>query len=93
MRIHFYGSVSRTISFVSAGLASILILLMPYAFTSINNTVNHGLLMTLMFGTMIGFIHAVGFKPETFVLNKLLHPLLGWLLIIVSVLSLFITTG
>jgi len=93
MRVNFYGASSRVLSLIMASLASVLILLMPHAFTSVDKTVNHGLLMTLMLGTMIGFIHCVGFKAQSTVVRTLLHPLLGWLLMLTGLISLYLTRG
>lgn len=72
-----------------ASSASLAILLMPHAVTSVDNKVDHSLLMTVMLGIMIGFIHGVGFKPQSSIHRKFCHPLLGWSLMIVGLLYLF----
>lgn len=64
---------------------SCLILFIPHALTTQDNTVNHSLLMVLMFGIMIGFIHGVGFKAQSVFIGYMLSPLLAWPLMIVGV--------
>ncbi len=90
MSLNIYGAFSRTLSLIMASSASLVILLMPHAVTSADNKVDHSLLMTVMLGTMIGFIHGVGFKPQSSLYRKLIHPLLGWLLMFAGLLLLLV---
>ncbi|MDT8372213.1 MAG: cyd operon YbgE family protein [Gammaproteobacteria bacterium] len=89
MSWNVYGAFSRTLSLIMASSASLVILLMPHAVTSVDNKIDHSLLMVIMLGTMIGFIHGVGFKPQSGVYRKLSHHLLGWSLMIVGLLYLY----
>ncbi|MDF1588491.1 MAG: cyd operon YbgE family protein [Gammaproteobacteria bacterium] len=93
MSWNVYGAFSRVLSLIMASSASLAILLMPHAVTSVDNKIDHSLLMTVMLGTMIGFIHGVGFKPQSTVYRTLFHPLLGWFLILAGFLSLLIPIG
>lgn len=77
-----YSFISRTISFLLAMALSGLILLMPHALTNQDNTVNHSLLMLLLIGIMIGFIHGIGFRVKSALIGYVISPILGWPLMI-----------
>jgi predicted membrane protein len=81
-----YSFFSRTISFLLATALSGLILLIPHALTNQDNTVNHWLLMILMVGIMIGFIHGIGFRSKSTLIGYIISPLLGWPLMFGGVL-------
>lgn len=81
-----YSFFSRTISFLLAMALSGLILLIPHALTNQDNTVNHWLLMILMVGIMIGFIHGIGFRAKSALIGYIISPLLGWPLMLGGVL-------
>lgn len=81
-----YSFISRTISFLLAMALSGLILLMPHALTNQDNTVNHSLLMLLLIGIMIGFIHGIGFRAKSALIGYVISPILGWPLMIGGVL-------
>ena len=72
-----YSFFSRTISFLLAMALSGLILLMPQVLTNPDNTVNHSLLMILMIGIMIGFIHGIGFRAKS-LLGVIISPVMCW---------------
>jgi predicted membrane protein len=73
-----YSAVSKTISFFLAMGLSSLILFMPQALTHQDNTVNHSLLMLLLIGIMIGFIHGIGFRAKSLFIGYLISPIFGW---------------
>ncbi len=81
-----YSFPSRTISFLLAMVLSGLVLFIPHALTNQDNTVNHWLLMILMVGIMIGFIHGIGFRAKSTLIGYIISPLLGWPLMFVGVL-------
>jgi len=88
-----YSLTSRIISLVLAsGLAS-LILIMPQVLTNLDGSPNHSLLMLLMLGIMIGFIHGVGFQPKPIVLRYSLSPIISWSIMIGGVLYIINKTG
>jgi len=70
-----------------------LILLMPHALTHQDNTVNHSLLMLLLVGIMIGFIHGIGFRAKSVFIGYLISPILGWPLMLGGVLLLVNNTS
>jgi predicted membrane protein len=81
-----YSFASRTISFLLAMALSGLVLFIPHALTNQDNTVNHWLLMILMVGIMIGFIHGIGFRAKSALIGCIISPLLGWPLMLGGVL-------
>tara|TARA_R110002050_G_scaffold57423_5_gene129219 strand:- start:137540 stop:137815 length:276 start_codon:yes stop_codon:yes gene_type:complete len=81
-----YSFFSRSISFLLAMALSGLILLMPHALTHQDNTVNHSLLMLLLVGIMIGFIHGIGFRAKTALISYMISPILAWPLMLGGVL-------
>ena len=88
-----YSFFSRTISFLLAMALSGLILLIPHALTNQDNTVNHSLLMLLMIGTMIGFIHGIGFRIKSTLIDYIISPLLAWPLMIAGIVMILYKTG
>tara|TARA_R110001583_G_scaffold171120_2_gene324605 strand:- start:4187 stop:4465 length:279 start_codon:yes stop_codon:yes gene_type:complete len=88
-----YSFSSRTISFLLAMALSGLILLIPHALTNQDNTVNHWLLMIILIGIMIGFIHGIGFRAKSTLISYVISPLLGWPLMIGGVLLIVDKTG
>lgn len=74
-------------------LLSGLILFIPQAMTNQDNTVNHSLLMLLMFGIMIGFIHGVGFRAKSIFVGYIISPLLAWPLMSFGVIMVINRTG
>tara|TARA_R110002049_G_scaffold252677_2_gene427887 strand:+ start:631 stop:870 length:240 start_codon:yes stop_codon:yes gene_type:complete len=55
-----------------------LILFLPQALTNQDNTVNHSLLMVLLIGIMIGFIHGIGFRVKSAFIGYVISPILAW---------------
>jgi|GEM_PF-1646165 len=88
-----YSLVSRTISFLLALTLSALVLLIPHALTNQDNTVNHSLLMVLMIGIMIGFIHGIGFRAKPALMGYIISPLMGWPLMVGGMLLIVDKTG
>lgn len=72
-----YSFASRTISFLLAMALSGLVLFIPHALTNQDNTVNHWLLMILLVGIMIGFIHGIGFRAKS-LLGVIISPVTCW---------------
>lgn len=70
-----------------------LILFIPHAVTNLDNTVNHSLLMLLMIGIMIGFIHGIGFRAKSVLIGYIISPLLAWPLMIGGVLMILDKTN
>jgi predicted membrane protein len=84
-----YSFASRTVSLLLALVLSALVLLLPHTLTNQDDTVNHSLLMLLMIGTMLGFIHGVGFSAKP-MLGYLISPILAWPIMIGGILWLTI---
>jgi predicted membrane protein len=88
-----YGALSKTISLFLAGVLSVVILIVPTTLTTSDNSVNHSILMLVLFGIMLGFIHGIGFKPLTRLYRAILHPLLAWLIMIPSLVLIVYKSG
>ncbi len=88
-----YSVLSKTISFVLAMVLSGLILLIPQAMTHQDNTVNHPLLMLLMIGVMIGFIHGVGFRAKSIIITYIISPFLAWPIMFTGILMIIEKVG
>lgn len=88
-----YSFFSRSISFLLAMTLSGFILMMPQALTNQDNTVNHSLLMLLMIGIMIGFIHGIGFRAKSALIGYMISPILGWPLMIGGLLLILEKTA
>lgn len=67
----------RVISLLMAISLSAVILILPQALITDGQS-NHGLLMLLLLGIMIGFIHGVGFAPRSPLWRELLGPISSW---------------
>jgi cyd operon protein YbgE len=85
-----YRSSFRLLSLVMALALSVIILIVPHAVTNADNSVNHTHLMLLLYGMMIGFIHGMGFVPNTTIFRLMFHPIIGWILMIGA--SIVVTT-
>jgi len=70
--------IARMISLVLSLILSALILLYPQIVIDDNNQANHKLLMLFLSGTMLGFIHGVGFHIKSSLGRYLLSPLISW---------------
>jgi len=84
MKINLYSGAFRALSILLAIVLSVIILIVPHAVTNVDNSVNHSHLTALLYGTMIGFIHGVGFVPESALFRCIFHPIIGWALMIGS---------
>jgi len=67
----------RFVSLSLALLLSSILFLFPQTVTS-GGQAQHDALMLLMAGTIIGFIHGVGFKAQTLLFQLILSPILSW---------------
>ena len=83
----------RIISLLLACGLSGLILILPQVLTNQDGSPNHSLLMLLMIGIMVGFIHGVGFQPKTPLLRYGLSPLIGWPIMIGGLFYIVTKTG
>lgn len=88
-----YSIFSKTTSFLLAMGLSGLILFLPQTLTNHDNTVNHSLLMLLMIGVMVGFIHGIGFRAKSPLIGYIISPILGWPLMIGGVLFIVYKTS
>ncbi len=71
-------SLVRLVSLLTAIGLSIAILIFPNRLLMENGKSDHDLLMLLLFGICIGFIHGVGFAPKKMVWHILLSPYICW---------------
>jgi cyd operon protein YbgE len=70
--------LARLLSLLLALSCSALILLYPQGFTAADGKADHSLLMPLLAGNAIGFIHGVGFNPVNKLSRIILGPIVGW---------------
>ena len=75
-----YGKGARLISLLAASALALLILIYPIALAHPGSMPSHGSLTLMMLGICAGFVHGVGFTPESALLRWLLHPILAWLM-------------
>ncbi|HEY0721703.1 MAG TPA: cyd operon YbgE family protein [Gammaproteobacteria bacterium] len=76
------------ISLILASALSIVLLIFPLTIAAAVDEIDHTMLSLLMWGCAIGFIHGVGFVPHLPHWRLLLHPVLGWLLMVPGTLLL-----
>lgn len=84
---------ARFTSFVLACLLSTLLLIFPQIVITHENEADHNLLMLLMVGNMIGYIHGIGFKGQSTLFRILLSPLIGWPIMIGGIAYSLLKTG
>jgi cyd operon protein YbgE len=77
---------ARWISLISASLLALVILIYPIALSTNGEAPSHGPLMLLMLGICAGFVHGVGFVPQSTILKKVFSPLVAWPLMLAGVL-------
>ena len=83
----------RSISFLLAFCLSIAILVFPQPLIGNEGHAHHGLLMLLMIGVGIGFIHGVGFAPQNKVLYYLLSPIIAWPIMLAGLAMMAYNSG
>ncbi|SFJ75885.1 cyd operon YbgE family protein [Methylophaga sulfidovorans] len=71
-------SIVRLISLLTAIGLSTAILIFPNRLLMENGKSDHDLLMLLLVGVCIGFIHGVGFSPKKPLWHNLLSPYICW---------------
>jgi predicted membrane protein len=80
---------ARHISLILALVLSALLFIFPQVVTE-NGKAQHSLLMLLLIGNIIGYIHGVGFKAYSKLYQLILSPLVGWPMMITGIVySLF----
>ena len=72
----------RLVSWLLATPLALILLLHPAAILGEDGSYSHSLVMLVMYGTSIGFTHAVGYRPVKPVFRYLMYPLLGWVLML-----------
>lgn len=72
--------ISLIVSWLLATPLALVLLIHPAAMLDDQGRYSHSLLMLVMWGVSIGFIHGVGFKPRAWLWRWLFAPPLGWLL-------------
>lgn len=85
-----HGTVARIISLLLAIALSALILLYPHPLISEQGGTSHSLLMLLLAGICIGFIHGVGFSPGTIAWRELLGPIICWPVMLAGLLIMLL---
>ena len=80
---------SRAVSLLLAIPLSLVLLIHPLLMFDTQWSYRHNLLMLIMWGVAAGYVHGVGFIPESRWLKWLTCPLLRWMLLIGGYLILF----
>lgn len=68
----------RAISLLLSLAVSAILLLYPPLVMDSQNQADHSLLMIVLAGIMLGFIHGVGFKPLTTFWQLVISPIISW---------------
>lgn len=76
----------RAISLLLALVVSAILLLYPPLVMDSQNQADHRLLMILLTGIMLGFIHGVGFKPLTTFWQLVISPIISWPILLTALL-------
>ncbi|GAB4288736.1 MAG: hypothetical protein Kow0083_01370 [Methylophaga sp.] len=74
-RIHF---LLRLLSLLMAVALSLLILIYPPTLISTDGSSQHGVLMIVLLGICIGFVHGTGFQPVHPVWRIVFSPWCAW---------------
>lgn len=84
------GKGTRWISLISAGLLALVILIYPIVLSKNGEAPSHGPLILLMLGICAGFVHGVGFVPQSTLLQKVFSPFVAWPLMLAGVLMMLV---
>ncbi|MDO5530476.1 cyd operon YbgE family protein [Sutterella sp.] len=76
------GGFLRTLSILAAIATALVIVLYPRAVAHDAAGVPHGPLEGMLLGMSILWVHGFGFTPEHRILRIVLHPLVGWALLL-----------
>lgn len=81
-----YTGVARMVSLLMAATLAVLITLYPLPLAHMS----HGMLSLLVWGVCAGFVHGMGFDPQSRVWRWLLSPLLAWSLMAWGVVAVIL---
>jgi predicted membrane protein len=81
-----YGRFARLISLIAASILALMILIYPLVLSRNGMAASHGILSLIMLGVSSGFIHGVGYTPESTLWRQIFHPLLAWGLMLLGFL-------
>lgn len=76
---------ARLISLLSAGGLALLVLVYPILLSTAGKPARHSALMLLMLGISAGFVHGVGFVPESRLWRGVFSPWLAWPLMLAGI--------
>lgn len=79
----------RFVSLLSAGAASLLLLVMPNLVAGPGEAVSHGWLSLWLWAVCGNFVHGVGYVPRLAIWRAAFSPVLCWPLLIVGSWVLF----
>lgn len=80
----------RVLSFLAAAAVLVLVVLYPRAIAPDSASVPHGWLELMLFGMSLCWLYGFGFTPQHRVFRILLHPLLGWVCLLVGAWKIFL---
>lgn len=71
----------RILSALLAFIAGVMLFFYPVFFSGALTGARHGIMTLILLGTCICVVHAVGYKPTHKINRIILHPVLGWVLV------------
>ena len=83
----------RLISFLMAFGLSIAILVFPQPLIGNEGHAHHGLLMLLMVGVGVGFVHGVGFRPSNKIVYYFFSPIIAWPIMLGGIWLMAVNSG
>lgn len=75
---------ARLLSFLLAVPLTLVLLIAPGFMVARGGQYSHGLLSLVMLGVSAGFVHAVGFRPQTVFWRMVFGPPLAWPLLVLG---------
>ncbi|HEC73365.1 MAG TPA: cytochrome bd biosynthesis protein [Methylophaga aminisulfidivorans] len=78
----------RLISLMLALGLSIAILILPNTLLADSGKADHNLLMVLLTGVCIGFIHGMGFSPQNTIWRYILSPIIAWPIMLFGIIEM-----
>lgn len=84
------GRVVRTISFVAALAASLVLMLFPFLLRYIPQDRLHAVLPIALLGVAGALVSGIGYRPDNRLLRIIFSPCCAWLLIASGTLLLFV---
>ncbi len=79
----------RVLSLLAAAATIALIVIYPRAIAPDSASVPHGWLELMLYGMSICWVFGLGFTPQKPLFRMLLHPIVGWVCLLIGVWKVF----